>query len=120
MPSRPFRIQLRTFNAAVSFFIGDFQEFTQWLNKRYGMIPDRDCSLAGAGTFDIYRMDSADICAVWIPEDNAQYIPVVAHEIVHAIGLVCMRRGILYSNENTEVIAYLTEYMLSEYIKKSA
>ena len=71
MPSCTFRIQLRLFNAAVSFFIGEFSDFTAWMNKRYGMTPDRDCTLASAGTFDIYRMDAADICAVWIPEANA-------------------------------------------------
>ena len=118
MSFQTFRIQLTPFNAAVAFFIGDFQSFTRWLNKRYKMAPDRDASLASAGTFDVYRMDQQDICTVWIPYDNAKDLPVVTHEIVHAIGLLCLRRDIPYSIENTEIIAYLTEYILSEYQHK--
>lgn len=117
---RTFSVKMPPFNAAVSFFIGDFAEFSLWLNKRYGLEPDRDCSLANAATFDTYSMDSGDICAVYIPVDNINNISVICHEIVHAVGLICLRRGILYSTENTEVIAYMTEHFVSEYIRKSA
>lgn len=111
-------ISIQPFYASVSFYIGDFQSFSLWLEKHYGMSPDRDCSLASAATFDVYRMDSEHICSVWIPYDNERYFPVIAHEITHAVGLICLRRGLLYSTENTEVVAYLTEYLMAEYSRK--
>lgn len=111
-------VKIQPFNAAVSFYVGDFNTFSFLLKKKYGLDPDRDCSLASAATFDVYRMDSEIICAVWIPACNKNDFSVIAHETVHAVGLICVRRGILYAPENTEVIAYLTEYLISEYTKK--
>ena len=42
---------------------------------------------------------------------------VIVHECVHMVHQICDHRGIPVSSENSEVIAYMTDYLVGEVVK---
>jgi hypothetical protein len=55
--------------------------------------------------------DKGYIVMLWLD------ISVITHEIVHLVAQLCDSRWIVYRSENDEVIAYLSQYYMSEIIK---
>jgi hypothetical protein len=92
-----------------------YQEFAQWANKNFGVGLDPEKGEHIRGT-------SVTVAPfpwfIWLT--NLKTVPELAHEVFHAAFTICVRRGIVPSEDSEEAIAYtITEILDKIYDKKA-
>lgn len=63
------------------------------------------------GGCEVYEQSGTDVCFIW---SKGRDIPVIAHEIMHAVSYVLRRKGIGLSKETDEAYGYLAQFLMKE------
>lgn len=72
--------------------------------------------MSEAKTIEYYDGYGDQRIIIWLRDNKT---PVLAHEIIHVIDFSFSLRGIEFSSENSEVIAYLMEFFLKNLSNQS-
>lgn len=117
-------IEVPVFNALLELFVGDTSKVGEWASD------DLQCDLLGVedavASADGFTVSLADVgkdgyVVIALKDfrrrlraDRVRAVGVLAHECLHAVKAVFESRGVPFTPENEEAIAYLQEHLIEE------
>lgn len=113
-PSRRFRLRVAPYAGVVNVLFAPASEGAPWLQRNgaeEGVGDDDEASTV---------IHTAGAVYMWVDSERDDYVPILAHELVHAAVAILDRAGVPISEENDEAIAYLVGHLMQEIRKRLA
>jgi hypothetical protein len=68
------------------------------------------------GKFEVYHKKGYDICVIWLPYKVP--MSIIAHECLHAVHYILMKKGLWLTDSSEEAYAYLLQFIMKNILKE--